>query len=209
MSKQLLDNLNEIKNQKDTYLLPGNIKKDVTVLGITGTYEGVMSQTEYDTALATSEDILGNSYAISNDNLKQILVENRTTINLGGRTLNTELSPYTLLTNNPELKNNVTFKGEKLDIKDIGYFSIYAMNPTPYPTLYIITDNTTEIETNPCMMYINNELFGNACFRLALSFDNYKLWSTEGGFGDNSTGDYSASPIEGINSISFIAEEMM
>ena len=40
MSKQLLDNLNEIKNQKDTYLLPENIKKDVTVLGITGTYEG-------------------------------------------------------------------------------------------------------------------------------------------------------------------------
>ena len=40
MSKQLLNNLNEIKNQKDTYLLPENIKKDVTVLGITGTYEG-------------------------------------------------------------------------------------------------------------------------------------------------------------------------
>lgn len=39
MSKQLLDNLNEIKNQKGTYLLPENIKKDVTVLGVTGTLE--------------------------------------------------------------------------------------------------------------------------------------------------------------------------
>lgn len=39
MSKQLLDNLNEIKNQKDTYLLPENLRKDITCLGITGTLE--------------------------------------------------------------------------------------------------------------------------------------------------------------------------
>ena len=39
MSKQLLDNLNEIKNQKDTYLLPENIKKGVSILGVTGTLE--------------------------------------------------------------------------------------------------------------------------------------------------------------------------
>ena len=37
---QLIDNLNEIKRQKDTYLLPQNLKKDVIVLGVTGTYEG-------------------------------------------------------------------------------------------------------------------------------------------------------------------------
>lgn len=42
-----------------------NIKKDITVLGVTGTYEpdytelGTISPTEYDTAVATSEDILG------------------------------------------------------------------------------------------------------------------------------------------------------
>lgn len=35
----LKDNLQEIKTQKDTYLLPENIKKGITVLGITGTYE--------------------------------------------------------------------------------------------------------------------------------------------------------------------------
>lgn len=37
---QLQDNLNEILRQKNTYLLPANLKKDVTVLGVTGTYEG-------------------------------------------------------------------------------------------------------------------------------------------------------------------------
>ena len=37
---QLIDNLNEIKRQKDVYLLPENIKKDLTILGITGTFEG-------------------------------------------------------------------------------------------------------------------------------------------------------------------------
>lgn len=37
---QLNDNLVEIKRQKDTYLLPENLKKDVELLGVTGTYEG-------------------------------------------------------------------------------------------------------------------------------------------------------------------------
>ena len=34
------DKLLEIKRQKDEYILPENLKKDVTVYGITGTYEG-------------------------------------------------------------------------------------------------------------------------------------------------------------------------
>lgn len=37
---QLNDNLTEILRQKNTYLLPENLKKDVTCLGVTGTYEG-------------------------------------------------------------------------------------------------------------------------------------------------------------------------
>ena len=38
---QLQDNLNEILRQKNTYLLPANLKKDVTVLGVTGTLESI------------------------------------------------------------------------------------------------------------------------------------------------------------------------
>ena len=37
---QLNDNLTEILRQKNTYLLPENLKKDITCLGVTGTYEG-------------------------------------------------------------------------------------------------------------------------------------------------------------------------
>ena len=37
---QLQINLREILRQKTTYLLPANIKKDVTILEVTGTYEG-------------------------------------------------------------------------------------------------------------------------------------------------------------------------
>ena len=40
----LQDNLNEIKRQKDLYLLPENIRKDLTILGITGTFEGGSSE---------------------------------------------------------------------------------------------------------------------------------------------------------------------
>lgn len=36
---QLVNNLINIKNQKDTYILPENIKKNVTVYGVTGTLE--------------------------------------------------------------------------------------------------------------------------------------------------------------------------
>ena len=35
----LIDNLNEIKRQKDEYIIPENIKKDITVYGVTGTLE--------------------------------------------------------------------------------------------------------------------------------------------------------------------------
>jgi hypothetical protein len=35
----LQDGLDQIKLQKDTYIIPGNIKKDVTVFGVTGTLE--------------------------------------------------------------------------------------------------------------------------------------------------------------------------
>lgn len=37
---QLQDNLNNILNQKNNYLLPENLKKNITLLGVTGTYDG-------------------------------------------------------------------------------------------------------------------------------------------------------------------------
>ena len=51
----------------DANLAPENIKAGVTIFGITGTYEpnytelGTISPTEYDTAVNTSNDILGNT----------------------------------------------------------------------------------------------------------------------------------------------------
>lgn len=50
---QLQDNLNEILRQKNTYLLPANLKKDVTVLGVTGTLESL----DTSDADATAADI--------------------------------------------------------------------------------------------------------------------------------------------------------
>ena len=43
----LKDNLQEIKTQKDTYLLPENIKKGITVLGVTGTYESIANVKQF------------------------------------------------------------------------------------------------------------------------------------------------------------------
>ena len=50
---QLQDNLNEILRQKNVYLLPANLKKDVTVLGVTGTLESL----DTSDADATAADI--------------------------------------------------------------------------------------------------------------------------------------------------------
>lgn len=38
-SKTIYDKVQEIKTEKDSKIIPGNIKKDVTVLGVTGTLE--------------------------------------------------------------------------------------------------------------------------------------------------------------------------
>lgn len=56
---ELNTKLQEIKLQKDTYLTPGNIKKYVTILGVTGTYEGSggSSMKEYQTESAMNADI--------------------------------------------------------------------------------------------------------------------------------------------------------
>lgn len=56
---QLNDNLEEILRQKNAYLLPANIKKDVSLLGVTGTYEG----TDTSDATATANDILEDKTA--------------------------------------------------------------------------------------------------------------------------------------------------
>lgn len=52
---ELQEKLNEIKTEKDTKIIPGNIKKDVQIFDVTGTYEG--SGIDTSDATATSSDI--------------------------------------------------------------------------------------------------------------------------------------------------------
>ena len=61
-----------VTNSIDANISAGNIKKDVTILGVTGTLEeGVMTQAEYDECNSIAEDILGNS----NDGVGEIGTE--------------------------------------------------------------------------------------------------------------------------------------
>lgn len=62
--KQLLTNLDNIKAQKDTYLLPENIKKGITVYNIEGTLE---ASTITEDATATASDIKLNKTAYVNN----------------------------------------------------------------------------------------------------------------------------------------------
>lgn len=60
---QLEENLQAIKDEKDTKLIPENIKKNITILGITGTLEG---GTDTSDATATPSDILFGVTAYAN-----------------------------------------------------------------------------------------------------------------------------------------------
>lgn len=60
MTKELLSNLDEILQQKETYLIPENIRKGITLFDVTGTFEGEVNTNDAD---ATSSDILLNKTA--------------------------------------------------------------------------------------------------------------------------------------------------
>lgn len=62
MSNELQSVLDDIKLDKQTNLKPENIKKDITVLGVTGTLEDL----DTSDATATASDILQNKTAYVN-----------------------------------------------------------------------------------------------------------------------------------------------
>lgn len=57
--------VNAVTSAIDQNIIAGNIKKDVVILGVTGTlemdYTGTIPPNEYDVAVATTEDILGET----------------------------------------------------------------------------------------------------------------------------------------------------
>lgn len=62
MPSELNTKLNQIKTDKDTYLTPSNIRKNVTVLGVTGQLEGI----DTSDATATANDIVYDKTAYVN-----------------------------------------------------------------------------------------------------------------------------------------------
>lgn len=62
MPSELNTKLNAIKTNKDTYLLPANIKNGITILGVTGNYSGI----DTSDATATNNDIINNKTAYVN-----------------------------------------------------------------------------------------------------------------------------------------------
>ena len=63
----LTENLTEIKRQKDTYILPENIKKDVTVFGVTGTLESGGIATSGAKIFETQEEMQNDTTAQEGD----------------------------------------------------------------------------------------------------------------------------------------------
>ena len=63
----LTENLTEIKRQKDTYILPENIKIDVTVFGVTGTLESGGTATSGIKQFATIEEMQNDTTAQEGD----------------------------------------------------------------------------------------------------------------------------------------------
>ena len=57
---ELQEKLDEVLDQKNKYILPENIKRDITILGVTGTVDSSpLSEDEYTEAVALTNNILG------------------------------------------------------------------------------------------------------------------------------------------------------
>lgn len=57
---ELQEKLDQVLDQKNKYILPENIKKDITILGVTGTIDSSpLSDEEYDQAIIITNNILG------------------------------------------------------------------------------------------------------------------------------------------------------
>ena len=57
---ELQEKLDQVLDQKNKYILPENIKKDITILGVTGTIDSSpLSNEEYDQAIIITNNILG------------------------------------------------------------------------------------------------------------------------------------------------------
>ena len=57
---ELQEKLDQVLDQKIKYILPENIKKDITILGVTGTIDSSpLSNEEYDQAIIITNNILG------------------------------------------------------------------------------------------------------------------------------------------------------
>lgn len=57
---ELQEKLDQVLDQKNKYILPENIKKDITILGVTGIIDSSpLSDEEYDQAIIITNNILG------------------------------------------------------------------------------------------------------------------------------------------------------
>ena len=57
--KEVQSKINEILEEKQTKILPGNIKKDINILGVVGEYEGI----DTSDATAVGADIINGKTA--------------------------------------------------------------------------------------------------------------------------------------------------
>lgn len=124
----LKENLTEIKRQKDTYLLPENLKQDVTVLGITGTLEaGVMTDDEYTTALTTVDKILGLDLPTDMSeimNKESVVITNMTLMNNLNSSIVKQLADMTIEEYNST--NKEATRGVELTLYGSIYIRAYA-----------------------------------------------------------------------------------
>ena len=57
---ELQEKLDQVLDQKTKYIFPENIKKDITILGVTGIIDSSpLSNEEYDQAMIIANNILG------------------------------------------------------------------------------------------------------------------------------------------------------
>ena len=146
----LLDNLNDIYTQKETYLLPANIKDGVTVLGVTGTLEELKGETKSVTPSTTAQTITPSS---GKNGITQVNVSAVTST----------------------IDNNIQTGNIKDGVSILGVTGTYA-GTTPTGTINITTNGTHDV-TNYASAEVNVQGAGGGSDVLFYDYDGTLITS--------------------------------
>lgn len=146
-----------VTNAIDNNIQAGNIKSGVSILGVTGTFDGAMSTSDYNQALAIADEILGLETLYTQ--LEYIQSTGTQYIDTGV-TVNSDIS-YELKYNRPSVVNNyTTLIGARNGVGRTNTYGIFAgvSRPNRDNYVYYCKGNSANHKDTNDMNFVNTDV---------------------------------------------------